>query len=74
MLIVRRDIFSLFLCAALLFIITAVPAFSLAPAQAATFDEGDDLFAPPPVASAKKALLTLFYNGETTGELHPCPT
>lgn len=62
----RRDFFPIFFSAALLFFLTAAPA--LLHAQDA------DLFEPAPAWSGKKALFTIFYNGESTGEMHPCPT
>lgn len=48
---------------------------TVAPAFAAE-DSTSFLEAAPPSPSAYKAdaLLTLFYNGSSLGELHPCPT
>lgn len=66
---------------ALLFILlmTAVPFFSLLSTGRAVANEPveeDFLESVPAIGGAykKEALLTLFYDGSTYGELHPCPT
>lgn len=62
-----------------IFLMTAVPFFSIFPSGETVANESADadfLENVPAIGGAyqKEALLTLFYDGSTYGELHPCPT
>ena len=69
----RRCISQLVLCAA--FVLLAAPA---GPAQAITTSETDPIdgvdLEVPAGKPGKDALLTIFYNASTYGEMSPCPT
>ena len=66
----RRCISQLVLCAA--FVLLAGPAQAAPTSEAALLD-GVDLELPGG-KPGKDALLTIFYNASTYGEMSPCPT
>lgn len=66
---------------ALLFVLVATAVLVFSPPRhvfaAASPDLDDSFLDSPSVAGSaysQEALLTLFYDGSTNGELHPCPT
>lgn len=76
----RRTAFTVYVQAALLTVVTiaAVLFFGTASAFPASSEQDMEFLESGPGPASgnyrKQALLTVFYNAGTNGELHPCPT